>query len=89
MVTPEPAAPLYRLAAVVVHSGTMSGGHYVAYVRYGALEPFAHGSGLLLPPCGAQWAYASDSSVSHASLADVLACEAYMLFYERVERAEP
>lgn len=24
----------YKLLGVVVHSGTMSGGHYVAYVRH-------------------------------------------------------
>ena len=85
---PAPAPPLYRLAAVVVHAGSMAGGHYIAYARYGPPQPFAYARGagsLLEPPCGALWAYASDNCVSDASLDVVLASEAYLLFYERVE----
>ena len=69
-----------------MHSGTLSGGHYVAYVRHGAPAPFRFGAGggELRPPCGKEWALASDKSVMPTTLADVLAAEAYLLFYERV-----
>jgi ubiquitin carboxyl-terminal hydrolase 16/45 len=79
-------ALLFRLCAVVVHSGTMSGGHYIAYVRHGAPAPFRHGKAgvLLQPSCGEAWALASDKSVQPATLADVLAAEAYLIVYERV-----
>ena len=84
---PVPQQCLYRLAGAVVHSGSMGGGHYIAYVRYGEPELFvdAEGGQLLDPPCGQSWAYVSDSSVSVASLDNVLSCEAYILFYERVK----
>ena len=82
------SSALFRLAAVVVHSGTMSGGHYIAFVRHGAAAPFRHGAlGCeLLPPCGSLWAMASDRNVAPATLAEVLASEAYLIFYERVTR---
>jgi len=86
---PPPPPPLFRLAAAVVHAGTMAGGHYVAYVRHGAPAPFRFGGagGELRPPCGGLWSLASDKSVAPTTLADVLAAEAYLLFYERCERA--
>ncbi|XP_059317764.1 ubiquitin carboxyl-terminal hydrolase 2-like [Lycium ferocissimum] len=67
----------YHLIGVVVHSGTMRGGHYVAYVRGGPkitgkdenAEDFA-------------WYYASDSRVREVSLEEVLRADAYILFYE-------
>lgn len=52
------------------HSGTLNGGHYVAYVR--------RCSG-----ADARWFYASDSMVRPTDLQSVLAAEAYLLFYER------
>ncbi|CAN4107156.1 unnamed protein product [Withania somnifera] len=67
----------YHLIGVVVHSGTMRRGHYVAYVR-GApkitgkdenAEDFA-------------WYYAGDAHVCEVSLEEVLRSEAYILFYE-------
>ncbi|KAK4717096.1 hypothetical protein R3W88_015434 [Solanum pinnatisectum] len=67
----------YQLIGVVVHLGTMRGGHYVAYVRGGSnitgkdenAEDFV-------------WYYASDTRVREVSLKDVLCSEAYILFYE-------
>ncbi|GAB4851893.1 ubiquitin-specific protease ubp2 [Ancistrocladus abbreviatus] len=63
---------LYQLVGVVEHSGSMRGGHYVAYVRGGDRsreKPI--------------WYYASDAHVHETSLEDVLRTEAYILFYEK------
>ncbi|NXQ08374.1 UBP30 hydrolase, partial [Vidua macroura] len=76
---PECRAPLYlyRLMAVVVHHGDMHSGHFVTFRR----APGARGS---------QWLWISDESVRRASLHEVLAASAYLLFYERVHgRAQP
>ncbi|RMC05826.1 hypothetical protein DUI87_17369 [Hirundo rustica rustica] len=68
---------LYRLMAVVVHHGDMHSGHFVTFRR----APGARGS---------QWLWISDESVRRASLHEVLAASAYLLFYERVHgRAQP
>ncbi|RLV99795.1 hypothetical protein DV515_00009375 [Chloebia gouldiae] len=76
---PNLQAPLYlyRLMAVVVHHGDMHSGHFVTFRR----APGARGS---------QWLWISDESVRRASLHEVLAASAYLLFYERVHgRAQP
>lgn len=62
----------YRLIGAVEHLGTMRGGHYVAYVRGGA-----KGNDCL-------WYHASDAHVREVSLEEVLRCEAYILFYEKM-----
>ncbi|KAM7282097.1 peroxisomal (S)-2-hydroxy-acid oxidase GLO3 [Ixodes scapularis] len=59
----------YTLYGVVEHSGRMTGGHYVAYVR-GA---------------GGGWFYASDGRVAPAPQRKVLASQAYLLFYGRTD----
>ncbi|KAK4425241.1 Ubiquitin carboxyl-terminal hydrolase 2 [Sesamum alatum] len=61
---------IYRLVGVVEHSGSMRGGHYVAYVRG------SKNSGDCV------WYHASDAYVREASLEEVLRSEAYVLFYE-------
>ncbi|TVU08816.1 hypothetical protein EJB05_42231 [Eragrostis curvula] len=69
----------YRLVGVVEHMGSMTGGHYIAYVRackIGGRQQQSTGS--------KSWFYASDGHVREASLEEVLNCEAYLLFYERV-----
>uniref|UniRef100_A0A0D3H8M7 Ubiquitinyl hydrolase 1 n=1 Tax=Oryza barthii TaxID=65489 RepID=A0A0D3H8M7_9ORYZ len=69
----------YRLVGVVEHLGTMAAGHYVAYVRTGKI------GGRQQRSTGSKsWFYASDAQVREASLEEVLNCEAYILFYERV-----
>ncbi|KAF9606762.1 hypothetical protein IFM89_028138 [Coptis chinensis] len=69
----------YQLIGVVEHSGNMRGGHYVAYVRggkrNGKTEQYNREH---------IWFYASDGHVREVSLAVVLRCEAYILFYEKV-----
>jgi len=75
----ENTTSTYRLVGVVEHLGTMTGGHYIAYVRackIGGRQQQSSGS--------KSWFYASDGQVREASLEEVLNCEAYILFYERV-----
>lgn len=61
---------LYRLLAVVVHSGVQHTGHYVTY-RRGALRN-AH-----------RWFYTSDTVVREVTIEEVLRQPAYCLFYDR------
>ncbi|CAA7049499.1 unnamed protein product [Microthlaspi erraticum] len=67
----EEDKPLYRLSGVVVHSGIMGTGHYVAYVRGGHKD-------------SSVWYHASDSYVRRVSFEEVLSSEAYLLFYRRI-----
>ncbi|VVA90012.1 unnamed protein product [Arabis nemorensis] len=68
--------PVYRLAGLVEHSGTMRGGHYVAYVRGSQRVKEAESSTV--------WYNVSDAHVRQVSLEKVLHSEAYILFYERI-----
>jgi ubiquitin carboxyl-terminal hydrolase 16/45 len=71
---------VYRLLGVVEHSGTMRGGHYIAYVRGDA-----RGKGRAdKEQGGSVWYYASDAHVQEVSLEEVLRCDAYLLFYEKI-----
>ena len=70
-----PGRVLYRLCGVVVHSGGLSSGHYVAHVRHAPEEGGAPEA----------WSFVSDSSVSASSLGAALGAQGYLLFYERVE----
>lgn len=58
----------YSLYGIVEHSGSLHGGHYVAYVKTSS----------------GQWYYASDSRVNPVSEDKVLKAEAYLLFYHRL-----
>ncbi|KAI8916354.1 hypothetical protein EDD86DRAFT_198346 [Gorgonomyces haynaldii] len=62
----------YRAYGVVVHSGTLYGGHYVAYVRLD----------------DQRWAYCSDSVVSLVTWEAVAKSQAYIVFYHRFEKPE-
>ncbi|XP_058063290.1 ubiquitin carboxyl-terminal hydrolase 30 homolog isoform X1 [Anopheles bellator] len=61
---------LYRLLAVIVHSGEANAGHFVTY-RRGALRN------------SYKWYYTSDTVVREVSIEEVLNSSAYMLFYDR------
>ncbi|PHT39240.1 Ubiquitin carboxyl-terminal hydrolase 2 [Capsicum baccatum] len=69
----------YRLVGVAEHSGTMRGGHYVAYVRGGPKI-----AGKDKDAEDYVWYYASDAYVREVSLEEVLRSEAYILFYEEI-----
>ncbi|CAK9201643.1 unnamed protein product [Sphagnum jensenii] len=70
----------YRLIGIVEHSGTMRGGHYVAYVR-GPVSGENRSEDV--NPGSHTWFYISDSHVRQTSLESVLQSEAYLLFYEK------
>ncbi|TMX03591.1 hypothetical protein EJD97_015705 [Solanum chilense] len=69
----------YRLLGVVEHSGTMRGGHYVAYIRGGPKI-----AGKDKDAEDYVWYYASDAYVREVPLEEVLQSEAYILFYEEI-----
>lgn len=74
----------YTLSGVVVHGGSLYAGHYTCYVRGGEARGGAQCQPGATPTH--EWWYCSDSHVSAASEKDVLAAEAYLLFYTaRVE----
>ncbi|CAG2101463.1 unnamed protein product [Medioppia subpectinata] len=60
---------LYRLSALVCHSGTAQTGHYTAYVKDQRLD---------------QWLYYNDDVVTRESPKDT-DCRAYILFYSRCD----
>ncbi|RCV29382.1 hypothetical protein SETIT_6G008900v2 [Setaria italica] len=71
----------YRLVGAIEHFGnSLKEGHYVAYVRgsrTGTEQQQSSGS--------STWFWASDLTIREVPLANVLKCEAYLLFYERIE----
>nr|XP_020450003.1 ubiquitin carboxyl-terminal hydrolase 30 isoform X2 [Monopterus albus] len=70
---------LFQLMAVLIHHGDMHSGHFVTYRR-------SPSSARSSSPFSSQWLWVSDDSVRKASLHEVLSSNAYMLFYERVQR---
>ncbi|KAK6038479.1 hypothetical protein COOONC_24016 [Cooperia oncophora] len=81
---------LYSLYGVVVHSGSLSGGHYIAYVK-SRHRLKQNGTTTIENLCeesdinnDGQWYYCSDSQVLAVNENRVLSAEAYILFYERV-----
>ncbi|KAF5185880.1 Ubiquitin carboxyl-terminal hydrolase [Thalictrum thalictroides] len=66
-----------QLVSVVEHFGRVGSGHYTVYRRV-KHEPDGQHS-------GEQWFCVSDAKVFHVSEADVLAAEASLLFYEKIE----
>jgi ubiquitin carboxyl-terminal hydrolase 22/27/51 len=60
-----PPKPIYELSSVIVHKGKIDNGHYISYSRQGEHE----------------WFRFDDSMVVQVEEKEVLAAEAYMLFY--------
>lgn len=79
----EEKSVLYSLYGIVEHSGSMRGGHYVAYVKIRmpskgpVLKDGATSS-------SSQWVYISDTHIQMVDESRVLAAQAYLLFYERL-----
>lgn len=57
----------YRLVSVVMHIGNANAGHYVNYTWVK----------------GNEWCYCSDQTLYRVKAEEVLACQAYMLIYQR------
>lgn len=76
----EKEKSIYRLVGAVEHSGSMGGGHYVAYVRGDKIQGKSHRA-----VGSPSWFYASDAHVREVSFSEVLKSEAYILFYERLQ----
>ncbi|CDY12161.1 BnaC04g11910D [Brassica napus] len=70
----EEDQPVYMLAGLVEHSGTMGRGHYVAYIRGDDKERRD----------SSVWYRASDYFVRQVSFEEVLRSEAYILFYQLI-----
>ncbi|XP_051888437.1 ubiquitin carboxyl-terminal hydrolase 30-like [Pristis pectinata] len=68
---------LFRLMSVVVHHGDIHSGHFVTFRR----SPSTSKNPLAV---NSQWMWISDDTVRRASLQEVQASNAYLLFYERV-----
>ncbi|CAL8254573.1 unnamed protein product [Boreogadus saida] len=75
----RPSEYLFQLTAVLVHHGDMHTGHFITFRRCPAPHPQGqHPS---------QWLWTSDDSVRKATLQEALSSNAYLIFYERVQRS--
>ncbi|CAK9187833.1 unnamed protein product [Ilex paraguariensis] len=76
--------PTYRLVSVVQHYGRAGSGHYTVYRKVGAKlndkDPGGPSESTLM-----RWFCISDSEVYSVSEEDVLAAEASVLFYEKIQ----
>nr|CAB3267546.1 ubiquitin carboxyl-terminal hydrolase 16-like [Phallusia mammillata] len=94
----EDSRILYHLYGIVEHAGSLSRGHYTAYVkvrsandRLSALlinqqkcvPEYQEGAKSISPSAGV-WYHISDTTVSKSSQAKALSSNAYLLFYERI-----
>ncbi|KAF4523228.1 hypothetical protein B566_EDAN011766 [Ephemera danica] len=72
---------VYSLYAVLHHSGTPTGGHYIADVKVRHPRHLASGTN----PEECQWYVMDDQNVTKTSESSVLGRQAYLLFYERLD----
>ncbi|KAK3919514.1 Ubiquitin carboxyl-terminal hydrolase 30 [Frankliniella fusca] len=87
---PSKAKHIYRLKAVVVHTGDINSGHFITY-RKGPVKSLIRHRLLNVESKeqhpesreSARWFYTSDMLVRRAALCDALLSNAYMLFYEK------
>lgn len=90
---------MYGLYGVVEHRGnSVSGGHYVAYIRKRSKKLVEHlfeqSSGLIYNENEAKngdWFFVDDRHVRKVSggFAEIKQCQVYMLFYERLSLITP
>lgn len=71
----------YHLKAVIVHHGGSDSGHYTAFRKLERNEAGQSSAG-----DGKDWVDISDETVRRASEREVLASQAYMLFYRQLEK---
>lgn len=76
----DPAESVYRLAAIVVHYGSHSFGHYIAFKR--VPEAYTGSDGIGEEGGSDGWLRISDESVTRATIQQVKQENPYMLFYE-------
>jgi Ubiquitin carboxyl-terminal hydrolase len=80
----------YRLRGLVVHSGGMGGGHYVAYVRQPRPATTGQHTEESYKSNGNaekdEWLYISDTHVTPVPSSRVRKAQAYILFYERIDK---
>ncbi|XP_068087319.1 ubiquitin carboxyl-terminal hydrolase 45 isoform X2 [Hyperolius riggenbachi] len=74
---------VYSLYGIVEHSGSMKGGHYVAYVKI-RLPSKGPAMKVGAAPSSSQWVYISDTHVQMVAESRVLNAQAYLLFYEKL-----
>ncbi|GAA5979230.1 hypothetical protein JCM10908_002848 [Rhodotorula pacifica] len=77
------SADLYRVASLVVHYGSHSFGHYVAFRRRPPIPADSNADNAALP----EWYRISDETVQPATADEALRGNPYLLFYERVDNA--
>lgn len=75
---------VYQLYGVVTHAGSMSGGHYVAYVWYTYVYMLSLKINFYRLGKDRHWFYWSDSSVKNIEEEEALCAEAYVLFYRKI-----
>ncbi len=73
---PKDAKYIYRLAAVIEHTGDLNSGHYISYVRANRIASEEK---------EISWARANDNEVQESCQESVFKCQPYILFYELVE----
>ncbi|CDU23056.1 related to UBP1-ubiquitin-specific protease [Sporisorium scitamineum] len=76
------AESIYRLAAIVVHYGSHSFGHYIAFKRISAYDGEYEGVNNSGGADRGGWLRISDESVTRATIQQVKQENPYMLFYE-------
>ena len=86
---PQPRV-LYRLCSVVCHHGGSGSGHYTCYRqhdRYRRVEVEEKKDYSEDDESREKvWVHVSDDQVRRVTTEEVMACEAYMLFYQRIDR---
>lgn len=78
-----PSEQRYRLVAVIVHHGTARSGHYSTFRRLSAQAELSEDMDRHSMDHGS-WVCVSDEDVRKADDREVLACQASILFYEKV-----